>query len=134
MPRSTVPAIYGPEYEQLLLRAYDQGGLEITLESEKHATSFRGKVYSYFKALRTDGSRPDLIAKSQAISLTVEGRVFKAFPSADSWDAVAIREALGLQKQSSLTPPLATGAARTALQEKLLELRGLREKKEGGKE
>lgn len=102
MPRSDRSASYGPEYEALLLRAHAactcsvSKVYEMPLTTPSMASSIKSKIYAYFKSLRREGLRPDLIQLADQLSLRVSGTSLEFFLRADSWDAVAIRQALGL--------------------------------------
>jgi hypothetical protein len=131
MPRSSRPAAYGTEYELFLRRAVTDGGFSLALPSNSHARAFRGKLYAYFKALRKDLSRPDLITMCDSLSLAVEGCCVRAFPVADSWDNCLLRDALGIEKGAAVPPPPALPAitvpveptAQEKLTAKLAEIR-----------
>lgn len=128
MPRSQRTVTYGPEYEQLLLRAHGWGdlGYQVNFDSATMARFLRSKVYAYFKALRKEGDRPDLIKMSDELSLRVEGMSLHFFRREDSWDAVALRNALGLEKgfaELGGTQVAVSPAAKAAMLEKLTELR-----------
>lgn len=111
MPRSTLPAHYGPEFEQLLLRAYEpvtgpgSGGLSFDLPSPERAIALRNKVYAYFKSLRTANTRPDLIQKSTALTMSCSGSTLSIYRVEDSVDNVFLRGALGLDKGAPLPLP-----------------------------
>jgi hypothetical protein len=120
MPRSRRPTAYGPEYELMLLRATEQGEFQLTLPSPAHAKAFRMKVYSYFTALRRSALREDLIAKANAVSLSVDGCTFLISPAVDTWDALLIREGLGITRED-LPPEVPT--AQSLLRAKLREIR-----------
>jgi len=112
-----------------LCRAFAEGGVEFTLPSPGHCLSFRGKLYSYFKALHTAADRPDLIAMADALSLSCSGPVLRIFPVEDSWDNCLLREVLDLPKGAALPEPNLPPAPPTAqekLQAKLRELRAAR--------
>jgi len=69
MPLPTTLKGFGSEYEQCLLRAHaalSEGSEEYVIQfaSPNIATSMRGRVYAYFKALRNSTERPDLTALS----------------------------------------------------------------------
>lgn len=134
MPRSTRPATYGPEYEHFLLAFKSQGQVVVPLPTPGHAATFRGKLYSYFSALRKAASRPDLIAIVDSLSLTIENCSVCAFPIEDSWDNCALRDALGLEKGAALPPAdLPLPAAEPTAQQKLLDkLASLREARKKG--
>lgn len=125
MPRTLRPAAYGPEYEQLLLRAATEGRLLLTLPTEAHAKALKSKLYVYFTALRRANQRPDLIAKANAISLSHSGAVLLLSQASDSWDAVAIRDSLGITKDTPLPPPVIP-TLQDAMRAKLTALRANR--------
>lgn len=128
MPRSQRTVTYGAEYEQLLLRAHGMPNSSYHLEfaSPTQARSLQAKVYAYFKALRKESQRPDLIQMSDDLAMRVEGCKLHFFRKEDSWDAIAIRKALGLEKgfaelggvQVAVSP-----AAKDAMIDKLADLR-----------
>ncbi len=100
MPRLNTLENFGPEYEQLLLRAHEalQNKPEFAIQfaSNNVAASLRTRAYGYFKALRTSNSRPDLCAISTGLSMRVAGSALVFFRRENSADAIALREALGL--------------------------------------
>lgn len=101
MPRNNSLENYGPEYEQLLLRASNglsQKSSEFVVQFERPdiATSIRARTYGYFKALRTSNLRPDLSALATNISMRIAGSALVFFRRENSEDVVAIRNALGL--------------------------------------
>ena len=117
MPRTTRADAYGPEYEQLLLLSF--------------ASSMKRKVYAYWKALRTENLRPDLVEKSNLLSLRVEGGALVVFRREDAWDARALRESMGLEKGFADTIGSGVLVAKSptdALVERLHQLRGESEK------
>ena len=69
--------------------------INISLPSDSQAHALRTKLYSYFKALRTTESSPELIAVADALTLTVVLDVLTVSRKSDQWDAVALRAALG---------------------------------------
>lgn len=120
MTRSLSPQSYGPEFEHLLVAAFANPPLTVPLPSERHAKTFRGKLYAYFSALRTANLRPDLIEKADALTLSVDGPAVTLSLRANSWEAVAIRLALGLSEGSVPELPRTT---QDALLDKLAEIR-----------
>ena len=99
MPRSTRIVTYGPEYEQLLLLAFAaEGEKRFPLPSYSLALSLKMRVYAYFKALRTERSRPDLIEKADQLSVRVDGPDLILFRREDAWDKQLLRSAMGLEK------------------------------------
>jgi hypothetical protein len=135
MPHSLRAAAYGPEFEQLLLTAHETctGGVVRTftleLESVSNAYSMRARTYAYFKALRQDADRTDLVELSEKMSLAVEGNNLIFGLREDSWGAKVIRKALKLPDnfdEWGLAKPGAvklTSAGQTSLTEKLAEIR-----------
>lgn len=102
MPRTPTLASYGPEYEQLILRADH----ELSTGREEYAVQFdtpniaraiRTRAYGYFKALRNDGKRPDLTGICTNLSMRIAGSALVFFRCENSVDAVAIRNALKLE-------------------------------------
>lgn len=103
MPRKNDLPSFGPEFEQLLLRAHShllQGHDEFPIDftSQSLASSLRFRVYSYFKALRDSTSRPDLTALQTPLSLRVQGCTLFIYRRGEDTDAMALRIALGLPK------------------------------------
>lgn len=95
MYQSRVPK-YGPEYEQLLLTAFSQLPYTFQLETSGQAKLFRAKVYGYFRALREENLRLDLIEMADNISATAIGSTLEFRLKKHTWDNVAIRQQLGL--------------------------------------
>lgn len=143
MPHSLRAAAYGPEFEQLLLTAHEtctntkERTFTLELESDSNAYSMRARTYAYFKALRKDNERTDLIKLSEEISLSAVGKNLIFSFKADSWGAKAIRKALKLPDnidEWGLAVPGAvklTPAGQTSLTQKLAEIRA-RKAAEGG--
>jgi hypothetical protein len=128
MPRAQRTAAYGPEYEQLLLQAHSKAanGHAVPFESTAQARSLQFRVYAYFTALRKEALRPDLIKLSEELSMRVEGNNLCFFRKEDSWDAIAIRNALGLEKgfaELGGTQVAIAAPAKEAMLDKLTELR-----------
>ena len=99
MPRTSRVAAYGAEYEQLTLLAFSaEGEKAFTFSSASLANSMKGKVYAYWRALRTENLRPDLIEKSNQRSMRVDVTSLVFFRREDSWDAKLLRDAMGLEK------------------------------------
>ncbi len=132
MPRSSRVESYPPEYEQLLLRAHEatslgDGQFLIPLESSSAAHSLKAKVYSYFSALRGEATRPDLTILAHDLSLRVQDKSLCIFRKEDSWDAEALRSALGLSKgfasTGSTTGVMAPSSGQSEALEKLKAIR-----------
>ena len=132
MPRSKRTAVYGPEYEQLLLTAHKECAKQgahaylLQLPSPQHALQLKSKVYAYFNALRKEANRPDLVIFADQLSLTITGDFLEFFRREDSWDAKAIRNALGLKEGFSELggPAVATApSAQTSALDRLHDMR-----------
>jgi hypothetical protein len=132
MPKSSKLSNYGPEFEALLLRAdahLRAGHSEFIVDflDSKAAHSVRFACYAYFKALRNDRSRPDLVVACQDLSMRLASGALVFHRSNDSNAAAAIRTALNLPK---LDHGLTTFDARpSTLDANLDKLRGLRGEK-----
>ena len=96
MPRSRVNP-YGPEYEQLLLTAFAGLPYEFPLADHGQANLFKAKFYGYFRALRQENLRLDLIEMADSLTLSVRDHVLIIKLKSQMWDAIAIRQQLGLQ-------------------------------------
>lgn len=111
---------FGPEYEHLLNAAFANPPLAVPMPSERHAKSFRGKLYAYFAALRSANLRPDLIEKANALALTLEGPAVVLRLRSASWDNVLIRSALGLDVGEAPALPM---TSQDALLARLAQIR-----------
>lgn len=132
MPRTTRLTSYGAEYEQLLLRAHahlsnaevgDEFALD--LQSPQAANSLRSKVYAYWAAVRAS-DRVDLIPLLDPLALRLAGSTLIIFRREDSWDAKALRDALGLARgfaDGTGVQGLVAPATQTAALAKLTEIR-----------
>lgn len=100
MPRTPDLSSYGPEYEQLLLRAAEalktKDEFAVQFDSNNVAASLRTRTYGYFKALRSCNNRPDLSAISSGLSMRIAGSALVFFRRENAADVVALRAALGL--------------------------------------
>jgi hypothetical protein len=130
---------YGPEYEELLIRAYEVTltETEYTLHLKDHATAvtLQQKVYGYFRSLRLEGLRPDLVQRCELLSMHIVGNDLEFFRRANSWDAKLLREQLGLDDDFAAVNALPLGSnpiqrnPQENLVEKLTKVRAEREKK-----
>ena len=103
MPRKNELKDFGPEFEQMLLRAYGElraGKDEFAVDfaSQKLAHNVKFRLYAYFKALRESPDRPDLTALLPSLSMRATGCTLFFFRKGDEPAAEAIRNALGLPK------------------------------------
>lgn len=120
MPRSKSLAAFGPEYEHMLQAAFANPPLTLPMPSERHAKTFRGRVYSYFAALRHDNLRPDLIEKADALAVSLSGASVVLDLRVQSWDNKLIRSALGLDVGEA---PALPRTSQDALIERLQQIR-----------
>lgn len=89
------PSTFGPEYEALIHRAFSSHHpLPIVCLTEKQANSLRHRIYAFFRALKSEGMRLDLIEKANGLTVSSSGKTLYLLHKRDSWDHVAIREAL----------------------------------------
>jgi hypothetical protein len=110
MPRSTQLSDFGPEFEELLRRAdkaITSGREEFSLDfaEQKIAHSLRFRILKYFKALRSCGDRPDLTAIAEPLAVRVTGCTLHFYRRGDDKDAAALRDALGIDRQTPTTTP-----------------------------
>jgi len=131
MPRSTRVITYGPEYEQLLLLSFaDPEGKSFDFGSYSVASAMKAKVYAYWKALRTEGNRPDLMEKADLLSMKVDGRFLVVFRRTDAWDRGLLRAAMGLEKGFEETLPQGVLVAKSPTDELVERLKELRNAKQ----
>ena len=90
------PSYYGPEYEQLLVTAFNHNPFRLPLQSPGKAKIFKARFYGYCRALREENLRMDLIEMADNLSLAQEDSMIIFTTKQDSWEAQAIRAALGL--------------------------------------
>lgn len=124
MPKKTLaPDTFGPEYEQLLLRAHE--GLKtkpefaVQFADTSIAASIQFKYRKYVRSLKEHATRPDLVAICSDLSTRTAGSALVFFRHSNSADAVAIRAALGLADDFSavsgpgiIAPPIKTDVDR----------------------
>lgn len=123
MPRSQNLDAFGPEYEQLLLRAHE--GLKHSAEFAIQfaecsiADSIQFRYRAYVRALKASTTRPDLVALCSDLSTRTAGSALVFFRRANSADCVALRAALGLADGFAdtsgpgiIAPPMKTDADR----------------------
>lgn len=132
---ATKNRFYGAEYEQLLLRAYEntKGKKTWNLPID-NPNSMRTRVYYYFSKLREENLRTDLIDYANTLSVRV-ARIgttscLQFFRKTEGLDALAIRRALQLPEDfatAGTSGVLLTNAAATADSKK--KLREIRSKK-----
>lgn len=121
---------FGPEFEALLTRAdaalrSGQSEFVVDFLDSKAAHSVRFNCYAYFKALRNDRARPDLVVACQDLSMRLAGGALVFYRSNDSNAAAAIRAALNLPKIDDVLTTIAPMAS--TLDGNLERLRELRE-------
>lgn len=101
MSTKPTPADFGPEYEQLLMRAYyglqhQAGDFVVQFAEHKIASSVQAKFRAYVRSIKNTTMRPDLAYLIDNISTRIAGSALVFFRREDSVDAMAIRDALGL--------------------------------------
>jgi hypothetical protein len=128
---------FGPEYEQLLLTVWAKTPFRFPFPTGKDARAMRGKVYAYFRSLREENLRLDLIEIADAITLTLENDNVLIFQrNEETWDHDRIRNILGITKDDyGLRPADGTELAQPDLLGTRLtrQLTKLRERDSGGK-
>jgi hypothetical protein len=110
MPRGTQLKDFGQEFEELLRRvdkAMQSGHEEFSVDfaARKIADALRFRIYKYFKALRSCSDRPDLTAMSTDLSMRVAGCTLHFYRRGDDKDAAALRDALGIDRQTPINHP-----------------------------
>lgn len=99
--------------------------------------AMRAKVYTYFRWLREENLRLDLIEMADGLTLAMEGTVLVFNHNAKTWDNRLIEERLGLTSGPTGLQPL-PGNNSELKQPDLLhtrltrQLQGIRERKAGG--
>lgn len=133
MPRTrTKPGIesFGPEYEQLLLRAVE--GLKhshefaVQFAETSIANSVQIRYRTFVRAIKESDTRPDLAALCADLSTRTAGSALIFFRRADSADCIALREALGLSEgfaESGSTGVLAPSSPLQTNLERLQQIR-----------
>jgi hypothetical protein len=116
-------ASYGPLYPDLL-RSTAEGTVRIPCTSRAEANNLRRKVYSYFKALRSEDS--DLVPYCDNLELVVRDAELLWIPRSEAWDTQLLAAAV---KDSDTSPTTSAPAINSALE----RLRKLREERESNK-
>ena len=126
---------FGAEYEQLLLTVWKKTPFRFPFETDAGARAMRGKLYAYFRFLRQENLRLDLVEMADSLTLQIEGNVLILLRNQETWDHQKIRDLLGLTKDTfGLTSP----AGQELQQPDLLgtrlsrQLTKLRDRSEGG--
>jgi hypothetical protein len=108
MPRGTQLKDFGQEFEELLRRvdkAMQSGHEEFSVDFAARKIALRFRIYKYFKALRSCSDRPDLTAMSTDLSMRVAGCTLHFYRRGDDKDAAALRDALGIDRQTPINHP-----------------------------
>jgi len=92
------PDSFGPEFEQALTRGFREAGLRFRTPSPGHAKAFRAKFYHYFRSLKDENLRLDLLEMSQKVQLRLDGDTLVIESKDDAWELQIIRDALGLRE------------------------------------
>ena len=126
---------YGAEFEHLLLAAWEKTPFRFPLDSQGQAISFMNKVYGYFKRLKEENLRPDLLEKIDKLTLRLEGNTLVFLRPEQLWHHEKIRQVLGLKvDQHGLTTADGKLLVRPVLVHKGLQeqLEAIRERQNGG--
>lgn len=120
---------FPPEYEQLLLAAYSDLPFTFPCKTPELAKSMRLRMYYYFRRLRDEHIRMDLVEMADSISLVVQDRTLVFQSKSDNWDAKLIREGLqasGIPAGQELHLPELMGSKLKK------QITAIRERKAGG--
>lgn len=104
MPRSNKIEAFGPEFEQLLLRAYNEIFVNkkeewaVQFPNPKISNRIRMRMYTYFRVISQKGGRPDLAFQCKYLSMRLAGNALVFYHINEDVESRALREALGLQK------------------------------------
>lgn len=93
-------AQFGAEYEQLLLTIWKKTPFRFPFATDAGARAMRSKVYSYFRWLREENLRLDLVEMADALTLRLEGNVLIFMRNEETWDHESIRNILGITKDN----------------------------------
>jgi len=93
-------AQFGAEYEQLLLTIWKKTPFRFPFETDSGARAMRAKMYSYFRWLRAENVRLDLVEMADSLTMRIEGNVLILMRNEETWDHESIRNILSLSKDS----------------------------------
>ena len=128
-------AQFGAEYEQLLLTIWKKTPFRFPFQTDAGARAMRSKVYSYFRWLREENLRLDLVEMADALTLRLEGNVLLFMRNEETWDHESIRNILGITKDDYGLAPAPGGELQSPdlLGTRLTrQLTRLRERSSGG--
>ena len=89
---------FGAEYEQLLLTIWKKTPFRFPFETVAGARSMRNKIYAYFRYLREENLRLDLVEMADALTLRIEDNVLILMRNEETWDHQKIRDLLAIDK------------------------------------
>lgn len=89
---------FGPEYEQLLMTAFQDAPFRFPFPTPGHAQAFKMRIYEYFRALREENLRLDLVEMADNLQVSKSDCVLVFEHKSEAWDARAIRDVLQLPK------------------------------------
>lgn len=98
---------FGPEYEQLLLTVWAKTPFRFPFESIAGARAMRAKLYAYFRHLRAENLRLDLIEMADSLQITMDQSVLIILKNEQTWDHEAIRKILGVTSDAYGLKPAA---------------------------
>jgi hypothetical protein len=96
---------FGPEYETLLVRGFNQPGFQLPCGDPKKAYKMRFRIWSYFRALERENLRPDLLELTKHLTLTIEDSSVVFSMKRDRWDNHLLRSVLDLPPDPTATVP-----------------------------
>jgi hypothetical protein len=97
--RGSRASSFGPEYEQLLLTVWAKTPFRFPFETTAQAKAMRNRLYAYFRHLRSENIRLDLveIADSLMMQLAENDNVLVFLRHEQMWDHQKIRDLLKLE-------------------------------------
>ena len=128
-------AQFGAEYEQLLLRIWEKTPFRFPFKTGADAKAMRARCYAYFRFLRQENLRLDLVEMADSLTLRIEDNVLIFLRNEETWDHDAIRNILGIAKDDfGLKAAENELAQPDLLQSRLVrQVAKIRERERGGK-
>jgi hypothetical protein len=90
---------FGPEFEQLLTAAYRcETDFIFQLDTRGRAQVMRMQLYKYFRQLRKENLRLDLIEMADSLKILADGETLVITKQKDTWESKVIRARLNLSE------------------------------------